>query len=232
MPKAQAAEGIPRERWKPFDGLSAEVKKNLFGERMAAQGIYLPYVIENPTTPETRTLTPDEASDALRRDWLFQAMKRPLAERALAEIGWARALAARLAKDMRTPSLTSDLAELEAGRVYLRGRATEQINVAGRKVSPAWIESKLAQHPAVRECLVFGVPSGDAGRGEAIVACVAANAGATREQLKQFLLDRLASWQVPREWIFVQALPTNERGKLSRAEWRNRFLAERRPRGS
>ncbi|MBI2924190.1 MAG: long-chain fatty acid--CoA ligase [Verrucomicrobia bacterium] len=127
---------------------------------------------------------------------------------------------------------TTDLADLEAGRVYLRGRATEQINVAGRKVSPEWIEAKLAQHPAVRECLVFGVPSGDAGRGEAIVACVAANAGATREQLRQFLLDRLASWQIPREWTFVDALPTNERGKLSRAEWRNRFLAERHPRGS
>ena len=126
---------------------------------------------------------------------------------------------------------TSDLAELKDGCVYLRGRATEQINVAGRKVSPEWIESKLAQHPAVRECLVFGVPSGDAGRGEAIVACVAANAGVTSQQLKQFLLSQLAPWQIPREWIFVEALPTNERGKLSRAEWRNQFLAERRTRG-
>ena len=72
---------------------------------------------------------------------------------------------------------TSDLAELKDGWVYLRGRLSDQINVAGRKVSPASIERVLAQHGAVRECLVFGVPSDDADRTEVIVACVAARRG-------------------------------------------------------
>ena len=119
---------------------------------------------------------------------------------------------------------TSDLAEQNDGQVYLRGRATEQINVAGRKVSPEWIESKLAQHPAVRECFVFGVPSDDTSRGEAIVACIVPRTTVTAGQLKQFLLGQIVSWQVPREWIFLGALPTNQRGKLSRAEWRSRYL--------
>jgi acyl-coenzyme A synthetase/AMP-(fatty) acid ligase len=112
--------------------------------------------------------------------------------------------------------------------VFLRGRATEQINVAGRKVSPEWIESQLAQHPGVRECLVFGVPSHDPSRGETIVACVAAQLGVGETGLKAFLLTRLPAWQVPREWVFVEALPVNQRGKLSRAEWRRKF-AESRP---
>ena len=65
---------------------------------------------------------------------------------------------------------TSDLGEVSAGRVYLRGRACDQINVAGRKVAPEAIEQVLAGHPDVRGCLAFGVPSPDAQRGEIIVA--------------------------------------------------------------
>ena len=70
---------------------------------------------------------------------------------------------------------TSDLAELKNGGVFLRGRLGDQINVAGRKVSPETIERALLAHPQVRECLVFGVPSRDAERTEIIVAIVASD---------------------------------------------------------
>ena len=119
---------------------------------------------------------------------------------------------------------TSDLAEIVDGQVYLRGRATDQINVAGRKVSPEFVERALAKHPFVRDCLIFGAPSPDAERTELIVACVVANGNIRSEELKQFLLKELPGWQVPREWWFVDALETNQRGKLSRAEWRKRYL--------
>ena len=122
---------------------------------------------------------------------------------------------------------TSDLAELQAGAVYLRGRAGDQINVAGRKVSPAAIEQVLREHEAVAECLVFGVPSGNADRADLIVACVAAKRHSTAEELKQFLLRKLPGWQVPREWWFVPSLEANTRGKVSRAEWRDKFLEMR-----
>jgi len=119
---------------------------------------------------------------------------------------------------------TSDLAELKDGWVYLRGRLSDQINVAGRKVSPASIERVLALHSAVRECLVLGLPSDDADRTEVIAACVAADARVEADQLKQFLLARLPAWQVPRQWWLVESLSANSRGKLSRAEWRKRFI--------
>lgn len=119
---------------------------------------------------------------------------------------------------------TSDLAEIIFGLVYLRGRAGDQINVAGRKVSPETIEKALLAHPQVRDALVFGVPGSSAGRGENIVACVAAHVPVSGEVLKQFLLERLPAWQAPRHWWFVDSLAANERGKLSRAEWRRRFL--------
>ena len=119
---------------------------------------------------------------------------------------------------------TSDLAEISDGQVYLRGRAGDQINVAGRKVLPEAIEEVLAAHPDVRECMTFGVPSADLGRGETIVACLAVNRDVSEAGLRQFLLNRLPAWQVPREWWFVDSLAVNERGKLSRAEWRKTYL--------
>ena len=122
---------------------------------------------------------------------------------------------------------THDLAEISYGLVYFRGRAGDQINVAGRKVSPESIEKVLVGHPGVRECVIFGVPSADAQRGDTIVACVSANTSVSGDALKQFLLARLPAWQVPREWWLVESLFANHRGKLSRAEWRKRYLEKK-----
>jgi long-chain acyl-CoA synthetase len=119
---------------------------------------------------------------------------------------------------------TNDLAEISYGLVYFRGRAGDQINVAGRKVSPESIEKVLAAHPGVRECVIFGVSSSDPQRGDTIVACVSANTSVSGEALKQFLLAQLPAWQVPREWWLVESLFASARGKLSRAEWRKRYL--------
>ena len=121
---------------------------------------------------------------------------------------------------------TSDLAEIIDDQIYLRGRASDQINVAGRKVTPETIESALRSHPDVRECVVFGAPSNDGDRTEIIVACVAAAPQVNRDALKQFLARQLPGWQLPREWWFVPALESNQRGKLSRAEWRKRYLEQ------
>jgi acyl-coenzyme A synthetase/AMP-(fatty) acid ligase len=120
---------------------------------------------------------------------------------------------------------SGDLAELKGGLVFLRGRQTDLINVAGRKVSPESIERVLAKHPEVRDCLVFGVPSRDADRADLIVACVVARTTTAAEPLRQHLLAQLPAWQVPREWWFLPTLETNRRGKLSRWEWRQRYLA-------
>jgi long-chain acyl-CoA synthetase len=117
---------------------------------------------------------------------------------------------------------TSDLTEIKGGVVYLRGRSSDQINIHGRKVSPETVERALSAHPQVRECLVFGAPSRDAERTDMIVAVVAGKA--TESELKEVLQQKLAPWQVPREWWFVDSLSPNQRGKMSRAEWRQRYL--------
>ena len=106
------------------------------------------------------------------------------------------------------------------------GRAGDQINVAGRKVSPETIERALGSHPLVRECVAFGVANPNAERGDTIVACLAVSGQVNSDTLKQYLMTRLPAWQVPREWKFIDALGANHRGKLSRAEWKRHYLEE------
>jgi len=117
---------------------------------------------------------------------------------------------------------TSDMAELKENQVYLCGRASDLINVAGRKVSPETVERALLQHAGVEECLVLGVPSVDVARGDEILAVVVS--GEHEEKLRQHMLAELPAWQSPRHWWFVEALHANDRGKMSRTEWRGRWL--------
>jgi hypothetical protein len=68
------------------------------------------YLMEKYQLP-VRPVPPESP---LIADWLFQADGRPQVERIRQEIGWARELAARLAKDSRTAGLNGELAELAA----------------------------------------------------------------------------------------------------------------------
>jgi len=127
---------------------------------------------------------------------------------------------------------TCDLGEIRGGEVFLRGRTDDHINVAGRKVSPTIIEQTLREHQAVAECVVFGVPSDAADRTDMVVACVAADHTVCRDELKQFLLQKLPGWQVPREWWFVDDISSNGTGKPLRSAWRQNFLAYRAGQGA
>ncbi len=108
----------------------------------------------------------------------------------------------------------ADLVRLEEGRMYLTGRATDVINIAGRKLNPAEVEARLAKCPGVRQVVVFGVAS--ALRNEEAVACVSGNAEA--ETVLRYARTVLSGWQVPKDVWLVAEVPVNERGKVSRKE--------------
>jgi acyl-CoA synthetase (AMP-forming)/AMP-acid ligase II len=105
-----------------------------------------------------------------------------------------------------------DLVERTPHGFVLAGRVSDFINVAGRKLNPREVEACLRRMSGVRDAMVFGVPNEL--RGEEPVACVVGDlsTGAVR----QFCTANLAAWQVPRDFWIVEALPFNERGKLSR----------------
>ena len=120
----------------------------------------------------------------------------------------------------------SDYGEIRDTGIHLTGRVGEQINIAGRKISPESIEQALLLYPNLRECLVFGIPSENAERHEEIVAVIVGHPG-TIAELRHHLDALLPAWNLPKHWHFVDSLNTNTRGKTSRTEWRTRFLSTR-----
>ena len=117
----------------------------------------------------------------------------------------------------------SDLAEIREGSVFLLGRAGDLINVAGRKVAPETIERALLEHPAMREAVVLGLPA-EGGREEVIAAVVVCQPTVAGQALRQFLLERLPAWQVPRHWRMESESLVNARGKVSRAALRQDWI--------
>ncbi len=118
---------------------------------------------------------------------------------------------------------TSDLVEIRDGVVFMRGRMSDAINIAGRKLNPADVEAALLACEGVEHCVVFGVPSADAARCEEAVACVNGSSRLTPEILTASLGQRLQTWQLPRRYWFTRDLAPNARGKISRSEWRGRW---------
>ncbi len=126
----------------------------------------------------------------------------------------------------------NDYGEIRNTGIHLSGRVGDQINIAGRKLSPEKIERALLRYPNLRECLVFGIPSDNAERNEEIVAVIVGQPGDI-PALRQHLHRLLPAWSIPKHWFFVDSLNPNTRGKTSRTDWRTRFLSTRnRQRGS
>ena len=108
--------------------------------------------------------------------------------------------------------------------MHLAGRASDVINIAGRKLNPVEIEARIAEFPGVRQVVVFGVRSEL--RGEEAIACVAGE-GIEREPLLRLCRERFSAWQAPRDVWIVAEIPVNERGKISRRELAARYEAEK-----
>jgi acyl-coenzyme A synthetase/AMP-(fatty) acid ligase len=102
------------------------------------------------------------------------------------------------------------------------GRISDLINVAGKKLNPAVIEAVLLRFPGVRQAVAFGRES--ALRNEEIAACVATDVDPSETDLIEFCRRELTAWQVPKRIFIIDAIPVNERGKISRRELARRFV--------
>jgi len=112
---------------------------------------------------------------------------------------------------------THDFFTMDAdGDLYFLGRTDDIIKTRGEKVSPVEVENALHRIPGVREAAVIGVP--DELLGEAVRAFVVLDDGATlsEQHLKRECMQRLESFMVPRDIIFVSDLPKTATAKVSK----------------
>jgi fatty-acyl-CoA synthase len=110
----------------------------------------------------------------------------------------------------------------EGGRLFIDGRDDDMIVSGGENVFPGEIENLLAEHEAVVEAAVVGVP--DAEFGQRLCAFVVLHQESTvdESELKAYVRANLARFKVPRDVVFLDELPRNATGKLLRNK-----LAER-----
>src|SRR5208282_1908706 len=116
----------------------------------------------------------------------------------------------------------------EDGFVTLVDRKKDMILSGGFNVFPRNIEEAIYEHPAVSEVTVIGIP--DPYRGQSAKAFVALKPGQPAfsfDELKAFLADKLAKYEMPTEMEFRASLPKTPVGKLSKKELVAEELAKR-----
>ncbi|GAX89582.1 AMP-binding protein [Effusibacillus lacus] len=109
----------------------------------------------------------------------------------------------------------------------ITGRSDDTLNVAGKRLGPAEVESVLVGHPAVLEAGTIGVP--DELKGEVAVCFVVLRPGhemtdKLRQELLDLVADKLGKALRPKTLYFVNDLPKTRNGKILRRAMRAAYL--------
>lgn len=109
----------------------------------------------------------------------------------------------------------------EEGNLYVTGRVKDTIIVKGQNISSSDIESMLSENPKVAEVAVVGI--WDELRGEVIGAVIKLKEGetATEHEIKQFCLERVASYKAPKQVFFMDSLPKTSSGTVDKERIRD-----------
>jgi fatty-acyl-CoA synthase len=119
---------------------------------------------------------------------------------------------------------TGDVAAISpTGYLRLVDRTKDLIKSGGEWIGSVDLENQLMAHPKVAEAAVVAVPHPK--WMERPLACVVVRPGETltRDEVLDFLRDRLTSWQVPDDVVFIDEVPKTSVGKFSKRTLRERF---------
>jgi long-chain acyl-CoA synthetase len=121
---------------------------------------------------------------------------------------------------------TGDVGRLDDdGFLTLSDRSKDVIISGGTNIYPREVEEALLTHPAVREVSAIGVPEPD--WGEVVVACVVLEPGASADDaaLDAHCLANIARFKRPKRYVYLDALPKNNYGKVLKTELREMMRA-------
>ncbi|MFP3868194.1 MAG: acyl-CoA synthetase [Desulfobacteraceae bacterium] len=112
------------------------------------------------------------------------------------------------------------------GFVYFQAREDDMIKSSGFRLAPSEIEDALIRHPAVRDSGVVGIP--DEVIGQRTTAMVELEAGhkPSEELAREIVnscIDVLAKYKLPREVVFLEAIPRTPTGKMIKKDMRRLY---------
>jgi len=119
---------------------------------------------------------------------------------------------------------TGDVVTIDAeGYMKITDRTKDLIKSGGEWISSVDLENALVSHPAVREAAVVAVPHEKWVERPLALLVVKDDAKVTPEELREFLSQKFAKWQLPDDFIFVPELPHTSTGKLLKSHLRKQF---------
>jgi len=116
---------------------------------------------------------------------------------------------------------TGDIAKMdEDGYFYIVDRKKDMVLIGGFNVYPVQIDKVLTDHPAVLEAATVGIPHDEKPGQEMLKAWVVLRSGqsVTPDELVNFASQRLARYEIPTRFAFIDALPKSNVGKVLRRE--------------
>ena len=119
---------------------------------------------------------------------------------------------------------TGDMGKVDAdGFVFVEDRLKDMIITGGENIYSPEVERVLAEHPAVMEVAIIGVP--DDTWGESVKAVVALKPGHQRDRggADRVLPGALAKFKCPSSVDIIEALPRNPTGKILKRELRKPY---------
>jgi acetyl-CoA synthetase len=102
------------------------------------------------------------------------------------------------------------------GYWFLHGRSDDTLNIAGKRIGPAEIESAAVAHPAVAEAAAVGVPHAVKGEVAWVFCVLAPGASASEEDVTALVAAELGKAFAPERVVFVPALPKTRSAKIVR----------------
>jgi acetyl-CoA synthetase len=120
-----------------------------------------------------------------------------------------------------------DWASVDAdGYWYLHGRSDDTLNIAGKRIGPAELESAAVAHPAVSEAAAVGVPHAVKGEVAWVFCVLVPGATADEEEVRGLIADELGKAFAPDRVLFVPSLPKTRSAKIVRRAVRATALGE------
>ncbi|HLL26054.1 MAG TPA: AMP-binding protein [Xanthobacteraceae bacterium] len=184
----------------------ADRKHPRWAEKLGSAGRPFACVEVKIADAEDRALPADTPGEILCKGDVVMAgyWKNPQASESALKGGWLH---------------TGDVGVFDAeGYLTLKDRSKDMIISGGSNIYPREVEEVLLTHEKIREVSVIGRP--DAEWGEIVVAYVVGEASA--KELDTLCLDRIARFKRPKDYVFVDALPKNNYGKILKTELRER----------
>jgi fatty-acyl-CoA synthase len=109
----------------------------------------------------------------------------------------------------------------EYGCYHIVGRKRDMVISGGVNIYPVEVEEAIGSHPSVAQVAVIGVEDREWGERLRAFVVLRAEHHVTAAELKAHVRERLSGPKVPREWVFMEHLPSNPTGKILKRELRD-----------